>query len=170
MKRSASILYPLQVLTLSLLAVAFSACDNNSVGPNVGPGNEMAAKINGTEVNFTVEPIFAAYDATTKYGTFAGTTSGTPSRTLTIGFTYDIDAGTFPKTFKDPDISITYVEFSPTDSTTAICEALQGNCTLTLTRSDGDVVDGTFSATLTDSKDAGSTVTIAGGTFSAKLR
>src|SRR5690606_2077005 len=109
-----------------------------------GSGNEMSAKINGTEVDFTVEPIFSAYDATTMYGTFAGTTSGDPSRTLTIGFTYDSDAGTFPKTFKDPDISITYVEFSASDSTTAICEALKGNCTLTLTRSDGKVVDGTF--------------------------
>lgn len=158
----------LSLVGLSLLLI--SACADNSTGPGVGSGNELVAKINGTEVTFTFQPAVASYDPTTKLGRFGGTTTGNPTRTMTLSFTHDIDNGSFPVTFKDPEISITYIQISGTDTTTTICEPLKGNCTLTLTDSNGSIVDGTFAATLTDTKNSSNTFEIKGGTFSARLR
>lgn len=156
----------------SLLGLAFllSACADNSTGPDVGSGNELTAKINGTEVTFTMQPAIASYDPGTKLGRFGGTTTGNPTRTMTLSFTHDLDNGSFPVTFKDPEISITYIQISGTDTTTTICEPLKGHCTVTLTASNGSIVDGTFAATLTDTKNAANTFEIKGGTFSARLR
>ena len=52
----------------------------------------------------------------------------------------------------------------------AFCATLQQNCTFTLTASDGKIIDGTFSAVLTDDRDTNSKINVTGGTFSAKLR
>lgn len=160
------------VLSLAgLFLLLISACDDNSTGPGVGSGNELVAKINGTEVTFTLQSAVASYDPSTKLGRFGGTTTGTPTRTMTLSFTHDIDNGSFPITLKDPEISITYIEISGTDTTTTICDPLKGHCTLTLTASNGSIVDGTFSATpLTDTKNPAKTFEVKGGTFSARLR
>ena len=88
---------------------------------------------------------------------------------MTLTFTYDIDAGTFPTTIGNPDVSIVYSEVNGSSSSSYSCPIGVSGCSVTLSATDKTTVDGTFNANLADPNDTTKTVSVTGGEFSVKL-
>jgi len=162
----------LSLFAALLLATAVVACDDSSVNPGVGSGTELKAVVNGIALTFPVNTDVAgapSYDATTHRASFSGTIVGAPSRTLSLAFTSDISGGTYPRTVSG-DAMITYVEATTSSTTGYICSMDSADCRVTLTASDGTIVDGTFQATLRNPNDTSKTASVVDGRFSIKLR
>ncbi len=160
----------LLLLVSSLLLLALSSCKEDPVSSNVGSGTILKATVNGQSFTFPLNAVSPpSYNASTKTGTFTGVLTGTPSRTLSISFTHDIDNGTFPTTLGNPDVSVTYSEVSGTASASYSCPIGTSGCSVTLTATDKSIVDGTFNATLADPNDTTKQVSITAGSFSVKL-
>lgn len=146
-------------------------CTEEVTGPGIGSGTELVATVNGQrlEMNINTDPSTTYYDSTLKQGYFSGTLVGTPSKTILLGFNSDIDKGTFPRTIGKESINIIYTEGSGTTALTYDCPNPAASCQIIVTNSNGQIVDGTFSATLTERTDPSKTVTITNGKFSVKL-
>ena len=160
--------------TLAVLATSFLlpliSCNEDPTGPGVGPGNVLEARVNGTTIDVGTDIAnFNTYTIASKDVNFGGTLVGTPTKTITVRFTYDIDKGPFPKTLGGDSLSIIYVETSASGTLNYDCPTTGGSCTLTVTGSNGTVVDGTFSATLAERNDPTKTVSVTNGKFSARL-
>jgi hypothetical protein len=162
---------------LAVLAASFllplNSCTEAPTGPGVGPGNILEATVNGTKLTIDVGSDIANFNTYTVAShevNFGGTVVGTPSKTITARFTYDIDKGPFPKTLGGDSISIIYIETSTSGVMTYDCPTTGGSCSITVTGSNGEIVDGTFTATLAESTDPTKTVTITNGKFSARLK
>ena len=109
-----------------------------------------------------------SYDASNTRAAFNATVTGDTIRSLNIAFTYDIDNGTFPHTLTDPDVTIVYTEKVNGVSTLYNCALGGEECTITLSRTNKKIVDGTFSSNLTTIDDPNKKVAIT-GTFSVSL-
>lgn len=154
-----------------LLAAVVSSCTDTTTNPGVGSGTSMAATVNGTRLTFDLVDVagFNTYTVATHEGRFGSTLVGSPSKTITVRFTSDIDGGSFPRTLTGDDVSVNYAEVTGTTTKTYDCPISGNSCSVTLTATNGTIVDGTFTATLMDQSNPPQTVTITGGTFSAKL-
>lgn|GEM_PF-1967589 len=160
--------------TLALLAVGLlglSSCTDDTVGPGVGSGTEFEATIRGTKFSFDPNSSIdePSYDASLNRADFSATIVGDTTRTLSIGFTHDIDNGSFPQTLTDADVSIVYQEKVNGVSTVYNCAIGSSACRITLNATDKQIVDGTFSATLSTMDTPVKTVSITQGTFSVKF-
>jgi hypothetical protein len=155
---------------LALGALALSSCAEDTTGPSVGSGTTLDATIRGAKVSFDPSASISppAYDASNTRATFNATVTGDTIRSLNIAFTYDIDNGTFPHTLTDPDVTIVYTEKVNGVSTLYNCALGGQECTITLSRSNREIVDGTFSSNLTTIDDPNKKVAIS-GSFSVKL-
>jgi hypothetical protein len=154
-------------------AALLASCADAVTGPGVGSGNLLEATVNGTSTTFDVVSDisgFNTYTAISNEARFAGPVVGNTSRSITLRATYDLDKGPFPKTLSDDDVSIIYIESSGTSALTYNCPIGGHSCSITLTASDGETVDGTFHATLSESNDSTKKVTIENGKFSVKLK
>jgi hypothetical protein len=156
-------------LSLIVVAAALSSCENTPTGPGTGGSNVLEATIDGTRYTFTLENIY--YDSTIHYSFVYGEVgSGAGMRTLTVTFTSDITTGSFPRTLQMDDVNIIYVDHSSGTEQTYDCRATTSTCTMTLTASDGSVVDGTFSGRLAQRGDAAKLVTVTNGEFSVEVQ
>lgn len=156
---------------LAALAV-LPSCTETATGPTVGSGDILDATVNGTPLSLDLVDAtdFNTYDVALHQTHFGGTlTSGNTTKTITVSLTYDLDNGTFPHTLTGSAITINYAERTNGVDTIYDCPIGTSSCTVTLSGSNGTIVDGTFSATLAQTNDATKTVTITAGKFSAKL-
>lgn len=161
---------PLLIIA-ALATVALSSCDTNPTGPSTGTGNLLRATIDGTSYTFTLDPNQTWYDSLATYAyVFGRTASGAAEKTLTITFVADIVTGSFPRTLAQNDVNVILIDNSDAQTTAFDCITHNTARTMTLTRSNGRIVDGTFSGTLANRTSASQTVTISGGEFSVELR
>ncbi len=149
-------------------ALLLSACTEDTTGPDVGTGNELKATINGQTVVWDVSSLASTYDVGSKQVLFGETLTGSPSKTVLLRFNYDIDKGPFPHTVSGNAINIVYTE-SGSSVLTYDCLGNDDHCSITITRSNGEIVDGTFNAMLSERSDSTKKVTITNGSFSIKL-
>lgn len=153
-------------------ALLLGACAENATGPDVGSGTELETTVNGQKLvlNLNTDASTTYYDDALNQGYFSGTLVGTPSKTILLRFSYDIDNGAIPTTLGGDAVNIIYTE-SPASGPALNydCPTTGGNCRITLSASNGEIVDGTFSATLTERNDVTKTVTITDGKFSVRL-
>ncbi len=160
-------MHPFRFASIALLltvALVATGCDASTTGPSNNVQNELDATIDGSDVPFTVT--LTGYTESTMNVQVGGSLSGSPSRSILLSFVTDIDQGTFPRTLTDPNVEITYtVGLTPHQ-----CSPSRQDCTVEVTSVDGDVVSGTFSATLTNPNDTTDVVSVTDGTFQAKLQ
>jgi len=153
-------------------ALILSACAEDTTGPGVGSGTTLEATVDGQrlELNINTDPSTTYYDGSLHQAYFSGTLVGSPSRTILLGFRYDLDNGSFPQTVTGDAVNIVYTEI-PAGGTALNydCPATSSTCRITLTGSSGEIVSGTFSATLTEQNDPSKTVSITAGEFSVTL-
>lgn len=157
------------VLFTAMATLAFASCTENVTNPPVGSGEELEATVNGTAISLDLlgSTDFNIYTASSQEVRIGGSLVGSPTRTITLRFTHDIDNGHLPHTMSGDDISINYIE---SGATTLTYDCPVGStCSITVTASNGQTVAGTFSATLAERSDPTKTVTITNGTFSVKL-
>ncbi len=147
-------------------ALLLSACTEDTTGPDVGSGNELEATVNGQNLVLNLTPGASTYDSRTKQVFITGTLVGTPSKTVLLRFNYDIEQGPFPGTISGSSVNIVYTEG---ESLMYDCPLPDNTCTITVTRSNGEIVDGTFSAMLMERTDTTKKVTITNGQFSVDL-
>lgn len=155
------------------LVMLVSSCTENATGPQVGPGNILEATVNGTKLTFDVATDaanFNTYTIASNESRFAGPLVGTPGTTMTLRASYDLDKGTFPVTLTGSDVSIIFIEINVDGTFIYNCPIGTESCTITLTASNGETVDGTFSAMLSDSQGRPKTARIENGKFSVKLK
>lgn len=158
------LIFPIAVLLF------LASCKEDPVSSNVGSGTVLKGAVNGVSYTFPLNAVSPpSYNASTKTGTFTGVITGTPSRTLSITFTHDIDNGTFPTTLGNPDVSIIYTEVNGSSTSSYSCPIGATGCSVTLSATDKTTVDGTFNANLADPNDTTKTVSITSGSFSVKL-
>lgn len=152
-------------------ALLLGACAENATGPDVGSGTELETTVNGQKLVLNLSDASTTYyDDALNQGYISGTLTGTPSRTILLRFSYDIDNGAIPTTLGGDAVNIVYTEIPASGSPLNYdCPTTGGTCRITLSVSKGEIVDGTFSATLTERNDNTKTVTIANGKFSARL-
>jgi len=155
-------------LLIALALLTFNACKETTVGPTTGSGNVLEATVNDTKLSFDLDlsPLSpASYDTTLHRVSFNGTIVGTPSKTVSVSFTFDIDKGTYPTTLTGSVVSMVYIEGTNAYN----CDLTANDCSIIVTSHSGDIVDGTFTGLLKAS-DPTKTVTIKDGKFSAKLK
>lgn len=159
-------------LAIILLAggVLFQGCDENPIDtPDVGSGTLLKATIEGQSYTFSINTDDTGYDEVVFVGTVSGSTDELPVQSIKITFNYDIDGSTFPVTLNPPDAVIT-VGYDDGSGTTKAYQSIAGNdARVILTASNSQIVDGTFSGTLENTKDATDKITVSGGEFSARL-
>jgi len=155
------------------LVMLISSCTETTTGPQIGPGNILEATVNGTKLTFDVATDaanFNTYTIATNEARFAGPLVSAPATTLTLRASYDLDKGPFPKTLTGSDVSIIFIEINVDGTFIYNCPIGTQSCTITLTGSNGETVDGTFSAQLSESLGTPRTVKIENGKFSVKLK
>ena len=162
-----------RVLLWLLLAVGFAACTETPLEPTLGSGDELSAIVDGQSVTFDFEASLSTYDAANLNGDIVGATSTIPIKSIRVSFRgVDLDNDTFPQTLTGAKASIVLVttgdggedlEYrTPSDIS-------QSNTTITITATDGTIVDGTFSGTLVESDDPTDLISVTAGSFSARL-
>lgn len=161
----------LQWIVVALLTLTAFGCEELPNEPNVGTGKVLEAAINGVDVTFDLEEDATEYDAATLFGRFGGSTPDAVT-TLSLSFArFNIDEGPFPTVISGGDITMTLVDSSAAGKKTYVrplnANALQ--CSITITGSDGEIVDGTFFGTLESTDDPNDVVVVMEGKFSAKL-
>lgn len=145
-------------------------CEESPVDPQVGNGTTLTATINGQSVTFDVTTAISEYDPSLNYGQFGGSTTASPIQSILVTFSgFDIDNGTYPTTLQVPDITISLVVETDGGSDAEYRCSNGGDCRVTLTASNGEVVDGTFQGTLTNQDDENDKITVTNGVFSVKL-
>ncbi|HVZ40738.1 MAG TPA: hypothetical protein VHI13_15770 [Candidatus Kapabacteria bacterium] len=159
--RSVLLLPPLALATL------LGSCADSTLGTGIGSGTVLEATLNGTVISFDLTDVagYNTYTIASKETRFGGTSGKT---TLTMRLDYDIDQGTFPHTLTGGDISIVYIESSGSTPLTYDC-AIGSDCSVTVTNSNGSIVDGTFHAQLTERSDTTKKISVTGGTFSVTV-
>ena len=158
----------------ALLIIVVIGCEETPVQPVVGSGNELKATIDGQEFTFDIEASQSEYDTLLLSGRVQGTTSSEPLQSIVITFGhFDIDNRTFPVTRTGGDVTMT-VAFSDAGGNKVYqCAVGSTDCSVTLTASNGEIVDGTFQGILTNTtntNDANDKITITKGRFSVRLQ
>ncbi len=160
------------VAPLFVLLVAgfllFQGCEENPVNPSVGSGTLLKATIEGQPYTFDINTDDTEYNEVVFAGTVSGSTDTPPVQSIKVTFNYDIDNGTFPRTLSVPDILITVV-FDNGGGAAVYQSISGGDSRVTLSASNGTIVDGTFSGTLTNTQNANDKITLTSGEFSARL-
>lgn len=161
----------LQWIVVVLLAMGAAGCVEQPTEPNVGSGNLLEAAINGVDRTFELSGEVSEYEVATLVGRFGGSTAD-GATSLIISFSqFNIDEGPFPTVLFGGDITMTLVDSSAAGKKTYVrpitANALQ--CSVTITGSDGEIVDGTFFGTLESTDDPNDVIVVMEGTFSAKL-
>ena len=155
---------------VALLVLAIVGCEEVPTQPTVGSGNELKATIDGEAITFDIESSQSEYDALILSGRFQGTTSSEPLQSIVLTFSqFDIDNGTFPTTLSGADITMTVALSDAGDNKVYQCAVGSTDCSITLTGSNGEIVDGTFQGILTNTSDTNDKLTITNGQFSVKL-
>jgi hypothetical protein len=164
----------LMVPLVASLVMLISSCKDNTTGPiQVGPGNILEATVDGRKLTFDVASDaanFNTYSVSSNETRFAGGLIGTPGTTMTLRASYDLDKGPFPKTLTGTDVSVIFIEITVDGTFIYNCPLGTNSCSITLTGSDGETVDGTVSADLSESTGQNTTAKITDGKFSVKLR
>lgn len=161
----------ISVLLSPLLCVVLLSCDTTPTGPPGFLGNVLEASVNGTKYTFLVDSDNLVYDSAATYSTVPGaTSSGNVTRSITVFFRSDINAGSFPRVLDSDDINIVYVEITSGVALNYDCSTHRDDCSLTLTSSGSGVVGGTFSAHLTSRADTTRHVEITDGRFSVRIQ
>ena len=158
-------------IAVALLAMWVVGCVEEPTGPNVGSGNLLEAAINGVDRTFELSGDVSEYEVATLFGRFGGSTAdGVTSLSITFS-QFNIDEGPFPTVLSGGDITMTLVDSSAAGKKTYVrpitANALQ--CSVTITGSDGEIVDGTFFGTLESTDDPNDVIVVMEGKFSAKL-
>jgi hypothetical protein len=153
------------LLLIATALLTLGACKEDTVGPGPGSGNYLEATVNNSKLSFAIDLTAspASYDTAAHRVSFNGTIVGSPTKTVQIIFTFDIDKGIYPTTLTGSDVSMVYIEGTSAYN----CDLTTNDCTVTMTSHSGDIVDGTFQGLL---KGSAGTVVIKDGKFSAKLR
>lgn len=164
----------IQVFRLFLIiAVAFSTfqgCEESPTQPQIGPGNVLKATIEGAAYEFNIEESLSEYDVSLLFGEFSGSTDAPPVQSITVSFNADIDKGPFPKVLTGGDVTLVVVTSDDVGvQRSYLCPVLDHDCRITITASNGEIVDGTFSGTLENSQDENDRIAVTNGEFSVKL-
>ena len=162
-----------RILALLLFGAAFTACKETPLEPTLGSGDELSAIIDGQSVTFDYEESESSYDEEFLTGTVVGATNSIPVKSIRISFLdVDLDNGEFPRTLTGANALIVLVTSSDTGEDLEYrspSDISQRNTTITITATDGTIVDGTFSGTLVESDDPTDVISVTGGSFSARL-
>ena len=162
-----------RVLLWLLLAVGFAACTETPLEPTLGSGDELSAIVDGQSVTFDFEASESHYDAEFLEGTIVGATSTIPIKSIRIIFRgVDLDNDAFPRTLTGAGALIVLVTTGENGEDLEYrtpSDISQSNTTITITATDGTIVDGTFSGTLVESDDPTDIVSVTAGSFSARL-
>lgn len=164
---------PSRTLLPALLLFTLAACTETPLEPTLGDGSSLSAIVDGVSITFDLDETSSSYDEAFAFGRVAGATSTIPVRSILVTFRgVDLDNDEFPKTLTGAEASIVLI------STDGAGEELeyrtpsniaQSNTTITITATNGTIVDGTFSGTLVESDDPNDRVSVTGGSFSARL-
>jgi hypothetical protein len=157
------------LLPFLLVLAGITGCTENTVGPGAGSGTLLEATIDGTTYSFPITTVLSSYTVADTTGIISGEVAGSTVRTLQARFSSNIDAGTFPRALKDPEVSFTYIVKTGAVQKTYQCAILGEDCAMTITGKSGNIVDGTFSAMLTNPSDSTDMIHVTNGKFSVNL-
>ena len=163
----------LSAVTLTIVALGLSSCEPTPTGPGTGLGNgtTLVATVSGVTYAFDLDPNVVGYDEANQQVRFGGVVSNSGLiRTINASFFSDISSGTYPRTVTGDDVFVVYIENASGQNEIYDCSTSPDRCSITITGSNGQIVDGTFSAHLTNKSDASKTIVITGGRFSVKVR
>jgi hypothetical protein len=156
----------------SVVAVLILAsCEESPIQPQVGSGEELTATIDGVPVEFTLVEGESTYDTASLFGLVSGSTDAMPVRTILLRFSQvDIDDTEFPVPLDGPAVNITLTVSSGGGDKSYQCPATMSDCRITLTASNGTIVDGTFEGTVVEvGADPADSIRITDGEFSARV-
>ena len=160
-------------LTLLLLPLLLAACTEEPLAPTLGNGATLQATIDGVTITFDIEPILSTYSASTLDGVVSGASGTIPVKSIRISFRgVDLDTDKFPRTLTGVEVGLILIsENDQGDELKYLTPADvgQNNSTVTISATDGTIVDGTFSGTLVEEDDPNDKVVITNGSFSARL-
>ena len=156
------------LLSLLCFSLLFVACEEMPVGPSVGSGTELIATVDGVALNFDIEAGQTTYNETQLFGTIAGATLALPVVAINLTFSgVDLDNDTFPRTLTGTEVSITVAtENEQGDPVAFDSRNPGGSGIITISATDGTIVDGTFSGILFEDGDS---IVVGNGQFSARL-
>lgn len=153
-------------LGLAVLA----GCEENPVtNPQLGPGDLLEATVDGEEYSFDLNTDLTNYEAGFIYGRIAGSTNTLSVKSIAVTFNYDIDNDPIPVTLDHPRGGITLVLTDDSGNELSYQTIREGEVSVRLEATDGEIIDGTFNGTLENTRDANDKVTITNGQFSAML-
>ena len=163
----------LPLLLLLTLVVALPACKETPLEPDLGPGDELSAMIDGTPITFDFEGTLSNYAESTLDGVIVGATSTIPVKSIRVIFRgVDLDNDTFPRTLTGASASIVLVTTGGSGEDLEYrtpSDISLSNTTITIAATDGTIVDGTFSGTLVEIDDPSDMISVTNGAFSARL-
>lgn len=160
-------------LTILVLPLLLAACKEEPLAPDLGNGTTLRATVDGVVLTFDIEPGLTTYSASTLDGVVRGASNTVPVRSISISFRgVDLDTDKFPRTLIGVEVGIVLIsEDAQGDDLKYVTPADigQNNSTVTISATDGTIVDGTFSGTLVEEDDPSDKVVITNGVFSARM-